>query len=246
MALNDLGKVAVTFGGNYSASTVYERLTIVVASDGQTYGTIANNVSGVEPGVTSNWENYWQIVSMRGPKGVGIQQIQKTGTSGTTDTYTITYMDGSTWTYTVENGKGIQSIELTSTDENVDTYTITFGNNQTQTFTVTNARELAAGGTAMQVLTKQSGTDYDVAWQNIAEVQSVTLLASGWTGLQQTVAASAVKANSLVVIVAPAYASQWVYNVSGIGASAQGNGTITFMARTVPTVDLTVNVSVFG
>lgn len=167
MALRDLGKVALTFGGDYNASVTYERLTIVVASDGQTYGSIVDNVIGVEPGATENWENYWQIVSMRGPKGVGIQSIAKTSTSGTTDTYTIYYMDGTTWTYDVVNGKGIQSIELTSSVDNVDTYTITFGNNQTQTFTVTNARELAPGGTAGQVLMKQSDADFDVGWSDV-------------------------------------------------------------------------------
>ena len=40
-----------------------------------------------------------------GPAGVGIQKIEKTGTDGLVDTYTITYTDGSTTTYTVTNGK---------------------------------------------------------------------------------------------------------------------------------------------
>lgn len=39
-----------------------------------------------------------------GPAGVGIQKIEKTGTDGLVDTYTITYTDGSTTTYTVTNG----------------------------------------------------------------------------------------------------------------------------------------------
>ena len=173
MALNDLGKVALTFGGNYSSTAAYERLTVVVGSDGQTYGTTVDNVIGIEPGVTENWQNYWQIVSMRGPKGVGIEKIEKTSTSGTTDTYTIYYGDGTTWTYNVENGKGIQSIQLTSSVDNVDTYTITFGNNQTQTFTVTNARELAPGGTTGQVLMKNSNTDYDVSWENLPIVDDL-------------------------------------------------------------------------
>lgn len=40
-----------------------------------------------------------------GPAGVGIQKIEKTGTEGLVDTYTITYTDGSTTTYTVTNGE---------------------------------------------------------------------------------------------------------------------------------------------
>lgn len=39
-----------------------------------------------------------------GPAGVGIQKIEKTDTQGLVDTYTITYTDGSTTTYTVTNG----------------------------------------------------------------------------------------------------------------------------------------------
>lgn len=39
-----------------------------------------------------------------GPAGVGIQKIELTNTQGLVDTYTITYTDGSTTTYTVKNG----------------------------------------------------------------------------------------------------------------------------------------------
>ena len=39
------------------------------------------------------------------PRGKGISSIAKTGTSGLTDTYTITYSDGATYTYNVVNGK---------------------------------------------------------------------------------------------------------------------------------------------
>ena len=39
-----------------------------------------------------------------GPAGVGIQKIEKTGTDGLVDTYTITYTNGQASTYTVTNG----------------------------------------------------------------------------------------------------------------------------------------------
>ena len=42
--------------------------------------------------------------STPGPAGVGIQKIEKTGTAGLVDTYTITYTNGTTTTYTVTNG----------------------------------------------------------------------------------------------------------------------------------------------
>lgn len=54
--------------------------------------------------ILENW-----LVSFADGHG-GIQTIEKTGTSGLTDTYTITLADTTTMTFTVTNGKGIQSI----------------------------------------------------------------------------------------------------------------------------------------
>lgn len=54
--------------------------------------------------ILENW-----LVSFADGHG-GIQSIEKTGTSGLTDTYTITLSDTTTMTFTVTNGKGIQSI----------------------------------------------------------------------------------------------------------------------------------------
>lgn len=39
-----------------------------------------------------------------GPAGVGIQKIEKTGTDGLVDTYTIIFTNGSTTTFTITNG----------------------------------------------------------------------------------------------------------------------------------------------
>lgn len=61
--------------------------------------------------------------------------------------YTVTFKDGTTTTFTVENGKdgasgapgnGIKSIAKTKTEGLVDTYTITFTDGTSTTFTVTN------------------------------------------------------------------------------------------------------------
>ncbi len=105
----------------------------------------------------------------KGDKGNGIVSIEKTATDSNTDTYTITFTDGTSTTFTVTNGldgsngkdgidgqdgaagkdgkdgsngtdgNGIASVEKTSTDGNVDTYTITFTDGTSTTFTVTNA-----------------------------------------------------------------------------------------------------------
>lgn len=74
------------------------------------------------------------------PRAAGITSITKTGTSGLVDTYTITFQDGNTATFTVTNGKSIVSIAKTATSGFVDTYTITFNDSTTTTFQVTNGK----------------------------------------------------------------------------------------------------------
>jgi hypothetical protein len=60
-----------------------------------------------------------------GEDGVGIQSIAKTSTSGLIDTYTITYTDGSTTTYTVRNGKdGEDGIYVTNAEINANNHLI--------------------------------------------------------------------------------------------------------------------------
>lgn len=44
------------------------------------------------------------VTGIQGPDGVGIVSIEKTGTSGNVDTYTITLSDGNEETFTVTNG----------------------------------------------------------------------------------------------------------------------------------------------
>ncbi len=81
-----------------------------------------------------------KVTMLKGERGSNIATITKTGTSGLTDTYTITLTDGSTTSFEVKNGSSIQSITKTSTVGAVDTYTITLTDGTTAgTFTVTNA-----------------------------------------------------------------------------------------------------------
>lgn len=79
-----------------------------------------------------------KILLKTGVDGSGIKSIEKTGTSGIVDTYTITLDDGSETQFTVTNGNGIESIEKTQTVGLVDTYTITFTDGTITTFDVTN------------------------------------------------------------------------------------------------------------
>lgn len=91
-----------------------------------------------------------KVVGDDGADGNGIASISKTGTSGLVDTYTITYDDGGSGTFTVTNGadgqtgatgNGIASVTKTGTSGLVDTYTILFTNGNSTTFTVTNGSD---------------------------------------------------------------------------------------------------------
>lgn len=95
-----------------------------------------------------------------GADGSGIESIEKTGTSGIVDTYTITMTDGTKSTFTVTNGSSIESIEKTSTVGLVDTYTITLTNGDTSTFEVHNA---SGGGMLAHILiTSDAGSTVTV------------------------------------------------------------------------------------
>ena len=72
---------------------------------------------------------------------------------------------------------------------------------------------------------------------------SVTLLASGWSTLTQSVAATGVTATN-AVIVSPAPASQAAYVDSGVTCTGQQENLLVFTAEKAPTEDLTVNVMI--
>lgn len=118
------------------------------------------------------WQDGGAFTAVPGPDGVGILSIEKTATAGLVDTYTVTYTDGDTDTFSVTNGAegvGIVSIEKTATVGLVDTYTITLSDGSTYDFTVTNGSGgsgVPEGGTTGQVLAKKSDADGDVEWVN--------------------------------------------------------------------------------
>lgn len=104
-----------------------------------------------------------------GSDGSGIASVLLTSTSGLVDTYTITFDDGRTSTFTITNGRdgtngingtdgaGISSITKTSTSGLVDTYTITLEDGNTSTFTVTNGEQGPQGIQGIQGNTGPQG-----------------------------------------------------------------------------------------
>lgn len=89
-------------------------------------------------------ELIFKVLMLKGEAGNNITRIEKTSTTGLTDTYTITLTDGTTTTFEVTNGSNIQSIEKTASAGLVDTYTISMSDGQSTVFTVTNGNGIAS------------------------------------------------------------------------------------------------------
>lgn len=131
-------------------------------------GTLTITYADGESVTTGSLEGPQGETGPQGPDGNGIASISLTSgdhSPGSTDTYTITYTDGDTDTFTVYNGDdgadgadgqngadgadgadgvGISSIDLTSGDHSpgtTDTYTITYTDSDTDTFTVYNGAD---------------------------------------------------------------------------------------------------------
>ncbi|WP_193665411.1 hypothetical protein [Nocardioides kribbensis] len=94
------------------------------------------------------------VEGLAGAPGRGITSLARTsgtGAPGTTDTYTVTYNDATTSTFTVTNGtdgRSITNVARTSGDGSagsLDTYTITYSTGSPSTFQVRNGANGAAG-----------------------------------------------------------------------------------------------------
>ena len=98
MATTNLGRVAIVPQGIYLAAVEYKKLDLVNGLGGA-YLYI-NDAPSTGTGLSDT--DYWQHIV-----GNGITSILRTsgdGSPGTTDTYTITYTDATTTTFTVYNG----------------------------------------------------------------------------------------------------------------------------------------------
>jgi hypothetical protein len=125
----------------------------------------------------------FKTLMLKGEAGSTIVSMERTGHAGTTDTYTITFDDGSTTDIQIENLSSVESIELTSQTDTEDTYTATLADGSTQSFSVLNhnadieaiSEELAAGLASIQ-----AALDDQSALLN-ARMDTFTSLPSGST-----------------------------------------------------------------
>lgn len=119
------GRVRFVSRGTYNNSTQYY-LFDLVDYNGSSY-IAKENTAGNLP--TNN--QYWQLIAEKGntgstgqtgpvgPTGNGIASIRKTGTSGLVDTYTITYTNGNTTTFTVTNGEDANTTDISKIKEEI-------------------------------------------------------------------------------------------------------------------------------
>lgn len=161
----------------------------------------AEGVDGVSPtiGLNGNWYlgtidtgvKAEGVDGTNGTDGVGISNIEKTGTLGNVDEYTITFSDASTFLFYVTNGvdgadgqngtngsdgMGIVSIIKTSTLGLVDTYTITYTDTTTSTFNVTNGANGTNGTNGVDGQDGADGADGKSAYQSALD--------GGYTGTE--------------------------------------------------------------
>ena len=101
-------------------------------------------------------------------------------------------------------------------------------------------------------ITLPSGDQYNIKdatargdLAKIAVAVTVTVAVSAWSNLSATVNVSGVTASNSV-IVAPDPSSRAVAIKAQMYCSGQGAGTLTFVCKTVPTANVTVNVLIFG
>lgn len=98
----------------------------------------------------------------KGDTGNGIASVEKTASSGLVDTYTITYTDGTTSTFSVTNGaagadgRGISNIKKISSVENIDTYRINYTDGSFSLFNVTNGENGAPGRGIVNIIKDSS------------------------------------------------------------------------------------------
>ena len=103
-------------------------------------------IDGEDQGVPAQGEKGDQ--GDKGDTGISVKSITKTKTEGNVDTYTITFSNNTTSTFTVTNGVDgddadaltVTNVSIKSSANNVDTYEISFSDGYTTTFTVTNGK----------------------------------------------------------------------------------------------------------
>ena len=212
--------------------------TITIKQAGTTKGTFTTNQSGnttIELADNNTWRDVVDnLTSTDATKSLSANQGKvlkglvdgKAAASHTHSAYV--------------NQNAFSNITVGSTTITADTVTDTLtlvGSNVTLTPDATNDK-VTIGITKANVTSALGYTPSTV------KSVTVTLTTSGWNSNSQTVSASIVSANN-IVIVSPVPEDQDTYSKCGIKCSAQSNGSLTFTCKTLPTTDIHINVVAF-
>jgi hypothetical protein len=165
---------------------------------------------------------------IKGADGAGIANIEKTGTSGLVDTYTITLDDGAKFTFTVTNGSNIASITKTGTNVLTDTYTVTLTDGSTTTFEVTNGRGIvsiaktsSAGQVDTYTITYNDGTTstFDVTNSNGGTWTTPVNCAIGDTTV--TISNASIRTTSVIEVRAQNSLGKYIPLISCVATTGQ-------------------------
>ena len=149
----DSGNSFVILGLYATLSALEEDHPIGNVGDAWAVGDEDSNTIYLWDTITSAWTDVGGIQGPAGEEGVGIVSISKTGSAGLVDTYTVTYSDGDTDTFTVTNGQN--------------------GTNGT------NGVGVPAGGYVGEIIAKSSDeTDYATYWKYLKTINNNSLLSS--------------------------------------------------------------------
>lgn len=129
---------------------VHIRYAAQMPTDDSDIRVYPNNWIGIysgtesEPPTSYTAYSWFMYKGEKGDTGNAILSINRTGTSGLIDTYTVSFSNNTTTTFQVRNGSNIVSIDKTGTSGLVDTYTVALSDGTTSTFTVTNAKSISS------------------------------------------------------------------------------------------------------
>lgn len=195
----------------------------------------------------------------------GIRSIQKTGTAGLVDTYTVTMADGTTYPITVTNGEKGEKGDKGDKGEKGDPPPLTMREISFQVSdsgtAIPSGRwepvpQAAAQGkylwTRTTIVFNQNSfvVFYGVSYmgldgQGAARTQTVTLDRLRWKDHLQTVKVRGVTEENIVVV-SPAAQAYMTYTDDLVRCVEQKDGTLTFVCEETPEVDIPVNVLMFG
>lgn len=155
--LDTTAQVIGVYGDTGHGWYVYFKYASAYPTQDSDMGDSPDNFVGIYSGTASSAPTHYTDYIWYGWKGIqgntgtSITGVAKTSTSGLVDTYTVSFSNGNTSTFTVTNGSNISTIAKTSTSGLIDNYTVTLTNGNTTQFSVTNAKSIVSvtmtGGT---------------------------------------------------------------------------------------------------